>query len=96
MDKWQGKTAVVTGASAGIGAEIVKDLVKNGINVVGLARRPEIIEAFAKEIEGTGYGKIYAYKCDVSSLDSIKETFKWIEDKFGVINILVNNAGIGR
>ncbi|KAL7048561.1 hypothetical protein ACKWTF_003396 [Chironomus riparius] len=96
MDKWQGKTAVVTGASAGIGAEIVKDLARNGINVVGLARRPEMIEEFAKEIEGTGFGKIYAYKCDVSSLDSIKETFKWIEDKFGVINILVNNAGIGK
>lgn len=95
MEKWSGKLAVVTGASAGIGAEIVKDLAKNGINVIGLARRPEKIEELAREL-GTTKGKIYAYKCDVSDLQSIKVAFKWIEEKFDSFQILVNNAGIIR
>lgn len=95
MEKWKGKTAVVTGASAGIGLEILKDLAKLGINVVGLARRPEKIEQEVKEF-GETPGKIHAYKCDVSDLQSVKDAFKWIEAKFGIINILINNAGILR
>jgi len=90
MEKWQGKTAVVTGASAGIGAAIVKDLARNGINVIGLARRPEKVEELAKEEFS---GKVYGYKCDVTDLQSIKDAFKWIEQKFSQIHILINNAG---
>ncbi|CRL06496.1 CLUMA_CG019608, isoform A [Clunio marinus] len=95
MEKWSGKFAVVTGASAGIGAEITKDLVKIGVNVIGLARRPERIENIAKEL-GETPGKIYSRMCDVSDLELIKSAFKWIEEKFGVVHILVNNAGIVR
>lgn len=93
MEKWVGKTAVVTGASVGIGEAIVKDLAKSGINVIGLARRSEKIEEIAKSLENVS-GKIYARKCDVSDSKSIDEAFKWIEEKFGSINILVNNAAI--
>lgn len=95
MEKWRGKIAVVTGASAGIGAETVKSLAKHGINVIGLARRPERIEKMAKEL-GELPGKIHAHKCDVSDKESIREAFKWIEGKFKVIHIIVNNAGIGK
>lgn len=96
MDKWRGKYAVVTGASAGIGAAIVKDFATNGINVIALARRSEMIEDYAKEIVGENFGKIHAYKCDVSNLQSIKAAFKWIEETFGVVHIHVNNAGVLR
>lgn len=95
MEKWCGKTAVVTGASAGIGAAIVKSLATSGVNVVGLARRAEKIEELAKQL-GETPGKIYAHKCDVSNLQSIKDTFKWIEENLGVIHILINNAGVIR
>ncbi|KAG4066872.1 hypothetical protein HA402_012939 [Bradysia odoriphaga] len=95
MEKWTGKIAVVTGGSAGIGAQFVKDLAKNGIHVIGLARRYERIQEIAKEL-GETPGKIYAYKCDVSDLQSIKDAFKWIEDTFGCIHILVNNSGCAR
>lgn len=93
MEKWSGKFAVVTGASAGIGEAIVKDLAANGVNVIGLARRSEKIEEYSKNL-GTVSGKVYARKCDISDLSSVKETFKWIEEKFGSIHILVNNAAI--
>lgn len=93
MDKWVGKVAVITGASAGIGEAIVKDFAKAGINVVGLARRSEKVEEIAQSL-GETTGKIHAAKCDVSDLESVKEAFKWIEEKFGTISILVNNAGV--
>lgn len=95
VDKWVGKIAVVTGSSAGIGAAIFKDFAKNGINVIGLARRSERVESLIAEL-GSTKGKAYAYKCDVSDPKSVEEAFKWIEEKFGVVNILVNNAGIAR
>lgn len=93
MDKWIGKIAVVTGASAGIGESISKDLAAAGLIVIGLARRTELIEEFSKTL-GVNCGKIYAHKCDVSDLESVKEAFKWIEEKFGSISILINNAGV--
>jgi NADP+-dependent farnesol dehydrogenase len=94
-ERWIGKTAVVTGASAGIGAAIFKEFAKNGINVIGLARRLERVEKIVEEL-GATQGKAYAHKCDVSDPKSVTETFKWIEEKFGVVHILINNAGIGR
>lgn len=44
MDRWEGKTALVTGASSGIGSALVQDLVRNGINVVAVARRMQALE----------------------------------------------------
>lgn len=92
---WKGKLAVVTGASAGIGAAIIEDLANAGINVVGLARRVEKIDDLIKSI-GSTPGNVHAYQCDVSDLQSIKAAFEWIEEKFGSISILINNAGCGR
>lgn len=91
MEKWRGKIAVVTGASSGIGEAIVRDLAAGGLIVIGLARGVEKIAEIAKDFEE---GKIVPYKCDVSDLESIKEAFKWIEEKFSSIHILINNAGI--
>lgn len=93
MEKWIGKIVVVTGASAGIGASIIKDMANAGLIVVGLARRIEMVEEIAKTLNENS-GKIHAYKCDVSNLESVKEAFKWIESKFGSISILINNAGV--
>lgn len=95
MEKWRGKYAVVTGASAGIGAAIVRDLAKAGVNVIALARRVEKLDALKKELEGSP-GKVITRVCDVSSKQSVETTFAEIENEFGEIHVLVNNAGIAR
>lgn len=95
MDRWAGKVAVVTGASAGIGAAIVVDLVKAGMIVVGLARRKDRVEQLQSQIPTDVAGKLYAVQCDVSDDSSVVETFKWISIEFGAIHVLINNAGIG-
>ncbi|XP_065356737.1 farnesol dehydrogenase-like [Calliphora vicina] len=93
MERWLNKIAVVTGASSGIGAAIVKDLVKNGVQVVGLARRVERVEDIKKELPKNLQTKLTALKCDVGNLKSVNETFDRVEGDFGGIDILVNNAG---
>lgn len=86
MDKWKGKVAVVTGASSGIGEAIVRDLAAHDMKVIGLARRVEKIPKIDD--------KVTAIKCDVSDLNSIKSAFQEIEEKFGEVHVLINNAGV--
>lgn len=95
MERWCGKIAVITGASSGIGASIAIELVKQGIRVIGLARRIERVEALKTQLPESKQSELRAFKCDVTSEDDIKNAFKWIELNFGVIHILINNAGIG-
>ncbi|CAG9800076.1 unnamed protein product [Chironomus riparius] len=93
MDKWEGKTAIVTGASAGIGDAIVRDLVKYGINVVALARRMDRLESLRDQLKDEP-GKVIPIKCDVSDKASIDAAFEEIDKQVGTLQILVNNAGI--
>ncbi|XP_065079545.1 farnesol dehydrogenase-like [Ochlerotatus camptorhynchus] len=96
MDRWTGKVAVVTGASSGIGAVIAKDLAKARMVVVGLARRVERIEALKADLQESVSSRLHAVKCDVSKEEDILQTFKWVEEKFGGVDVLINNAGIVR
>ncbi|XP_015513017.1 farnesol dehydrogenase [Neodiprion lecontei] len=93
MDRWVGKVAVVTGASAGIGAAIAKALVKEGLTVVGFARRLERLETLSASLIGAK-GKFYAKQCDVSKEEDLLDAFKWVKTEFGGIDVLVNNAGV--
>lgn len=91
MEKWLGKIAVVTGASSGIGAQLCVDLAREGVNVIGLARRETKVQEIADKNKNLP-GKIHARKCDVSCVENIRETFAWIEETFGGVDILINNA----
>ncbi|PSN43218.1 hypothetical protein C0J52_17260 [Blattella germanica] len=82
MERWSGRVAVITGASAGIGAVVAEDLVKKGLKVVGLARRIERVEELATKLKSEK-GKLYAKKCDVSKESEVKETFQWIKSNLG-------------
>lgn len=95
MEKWKGKTAVVTGASSGIGDAVVRDLVKHGINVAALARRLDRLEALKNQLKDEP-GSVFPIKCDVTDKASIDAAFEQIEQEVGNIQILVNNAGIGQ
>ncbi|EDS43376.1 3-oxoacyl-[acyl-carrier-protein] reductase 1 [Culex quinquefasciatus] len=97
MDRWAGKVAVVTGASSGIGAAIVKSLANAGMVVVGLARRVERVEALRNGLKDQAIRKrLHAVKCDVSKEEDILRAFRWIEEKLGGVDVLVNNAGVLR
>jgi NADP+-dependent farnesol dehydrogenase len=93
LDRWRGKVAIITGASAGIGAAIAEQLVQEGLQVVGLARRVERVEETAKKLQGKK-GKLHAVKADISKEEDILKAFKWTSDNLGSVHILVNNAGI--
>ncbi|XP_061390586.1 farnesol dehydrogenase-like [Musca vetustissima] len=93
MERWQNKIAVVTGASSGIGAAVVKDLVNHGLFVIGLARRVECVEELKNHLPDAKKSHLVAIKCDVSDLDSVNRAFDEIISKFGAVDILINNAG---
>ncbi|XP_069685857.1 farnesol dehydrogenase-like [Periplaneta americana] len=93
MERWTRRVAVVTGASVGIGACIAADLVKKGMKVAGLARRSEKVEELSKSL-ASAKGKLYAVKCDVTKESEVKEAFKWVKSNLGVVDVLINNAGV--
>lgn len=90
----ENKTAVVTGASRGIGLAVAKKLASQGANIAILyVGKEEEGENAKKEVEALGV-KVGLYYCDVSSFNESKETVEKIIEEFGGIDILVNNAGI--
>ncbi|MDR0579462.1 MAG: SDR family oxidoreductase [Campylobacteraceae bacterium] len=90
-----GKSAIVTGASSGLGAQFAKALARQGANVAIVARRVEKLEAVAKEIEAFGV-KCLPIRCDVLNNDDIRSAVSKVKNEFGRIDILVNNAGVAR
>jgi len=88
-----GKVAVVTGASAGLGADAALAYAKAGATVAILARRVEKLAQVKAEIEKTGQ-KVIAVACDVTSEESVKKAMQTVLDTFGHIDILLNNAGV--
>ena len=89
------KVAVVTGASQGIGRETALTLAEAGAKVVVAARNEEKLAALVQEITGKG-GEAFAVKLDVADAEQTKVAFKTILEKFGKVDILVNNAAITR
>ncbi len=90
-----GRVALVTGASQGIGRAIALELAAAGATVVVAARNEAKLAEVKAAIEGAG-GKAESFALDVSSEDSIKTTAKEIVAKLGAVHILVNNAGVTR
>jgi 3-oxoacyl-[acyl-carrier protein] reductase len=89
------KVAVVTGASQGIGRDTAHALAEAGAKVAVAARNEEKLTELVQEISEKG-GEAFAVKMDVADIDQIKTGFKSILEKFGKIDILVNNAAITR
>jgi hypothetical protein len=84
-----GRVAIVTGASSGLGARFAQVLSGAGADVVVAARRAQRVEALAKELDGLGV------PCDVVDADDRERLLATTLDRFGRVDILVNNAGVG-
>jgi 3-oxoacyl-[acyl-carrier protein] reductase len=89
----QGKVALVTGASSGLGARFAEVLAENGASVVLVARRAERLAALRAQIEKSG-GKAIAVEADVRDRRAMANAFDAAEKNFGTVTILVNNAGV--
>lgn len=94
MAKLTGKTAIVIGASSGIGASIAKHLSDEGANVVLAARRKENLDAHVQDIHSAGKGNALAIATDVSVLADVQKLAERTKEEFGQVDILVNNAGL--
>ncbi len=92
---FSGRTALVTGASQGIGRACALRLAAAGASVAVAARNQEKLDELVQQIGSAG-GKAAAFVLDVAEEDQIKATFKAALAQFGKIDILVNNAGITR
>lgn len=95
--RMDGRVAVITGASTGLGLAMAKEFAASGASVALLARKADVLAQAKAEVAkaaGKANIKIEAYSCDVSQAAPIAETWKKIEAEFGKVDIVVNNAGI--
>jgi 3-oxoacyl-[acyl-carrier protein] reductase len=91
----QGRVALVTGASSGLGVQFSCALADNGASVALVARRADRLKKLKDEIEGKG-GKAVAIEADVTDRAAMGRAFDAAEKAFGTVTILVNNAGIAQ
>ncbi|KAL5243821.1 hypothetical protein ACI65C_011231 [Semiaphis heraclei] len=101
MDQWKGGNAVVTGAGSGIGAATTVELIRHGLNVVGLDVQSAKLEKLANSLkdvtttpDGNQRGIFYPKTCDITDERAVKDVFGWVDTELGGVNVLVNNAGI--
>lgn len=91
------KVVIVTGASSGIGEATARQFGREGAKVVLAARRVEKLEALAQEIAAMNTGaEAFVVQADLSKLEDIQALIQKTLNKFGRIDVLVNNAGFGR
>ena len=90
-----GRTAVVTGASSGLGRHFARTLATHGASVVLAARRVERLEDLAGEIRDSG-GMAHPIRLDVTDAQSVASGLEAAQEAFGVPDILVNNSGVAR
>ncbi len=90
-----GKVALVTGASSGLGVRFANVLAKSGASVVLAARRTDKLREVERSIEAEG-GKVISVAMDVTNSRSVVDAFQAAEGALGPVDILLNNAGMGQ
>lgn len=92
----EGRSAIVTGSTKGIGFAVSEALLGQGANVVVSARNQAEVEGAVKALSSKGSGRVAGRTCDVRVEDEVRELVSYAVSEFGGLDILVNNAGIGR
>ena len=87
--------AVVTGCSSGLGVQMARALASQGCNIVAVARRQSLIEEVAAKIKEDFGVEAIGVRCDITDTENVQAAVRKVMDKFGRIDILINNAGTG-
>ena len=90
-----GQVAVVSGCSTGLGVQMAKALASQGAKVVAIARRQNLIDDVAEELAKEYGVETLAVKCDITDTDMVNAAIDQVVERFGRIDILINNAGTG-
>lgn len=93
MEQLRGRTALVTGASGGIGRQIARRLAKDGMNVIASGRREDVLAEVVEELRGLG-AKAESVPADLGDLGQVDPLIERSEAALGEIDVLVNNAGL--
>lgn len=94
MLTYDGKIVLITGASGGIGSQLAKDYAKEGARVVLVDKRASGGQAIAEGIAAEG-GHAQFFATDLGCPEQIEQLFKWVQQEYGTLHILINNAGFG-
>ncbi|MBO6166235.1 MAG: SDR family oxidoreductase [Eubacterium sp.] len=89
------QVAVVTGASTGLGVQMAKALANQGANIVCMARRQNLIDEVASKISSEFGVEAIGVRCDITDTEAVEKAVDAVMEKFGRIDILINNAGTG-
>ena len=90
-----GQVAIVTGCSTGLGVQMAKALASQGATIVAVARRQNLIDEVAADISKTFNIPAVGIRCDITDTDSVETMVDTVMEKYGRIDILINNAGTG-
>jgi hypothetical protein len=96
IDEWRGKWALVTGASAGIGTALARQLAAGGTNLVLTARRQDRLDSVAREVGDTYKIQTEIFVADLAKASAPEEIFRFTENHGIEVSLLVNNAGFGQ
>ena len=88
-----GRNALITGGSLGIGRAIARGFLEAGANVAIVARRQEVLDEAKADIEKAGSGKVVTIAADIATADGCATAFSEAEKALGQVDVLVNNAG---
>ena len=90
------KLALITGASSGIGRDIALQLASKNYNIIAVARSKDKLEDLKKRIEDHGEVKVDIYILDIVNREGVYKLYEYVKEKYGNIDILINNAGFGK
>ncbi|MFL9906561.1 SDR family NAD(P)-dependent oxidoreductase [Paraburkholderia sp. RL17-337-BIB-A] len=91
-----GRVAVITGGSKGIGRAIAARMAQSGADVAMLARSPETLEEARLIVSKTAKGRVHVFPCDVKKAEDIAAAYSDVMKTFGRVDVVVNNAGVSQ